>query len=67
MKYIKHYEGFIPKGGLYGAEKGTKVPLSQYGGMLYNSEQEAKKRVAVADLKIGDRIKFLKFSSAKKV
>ena len=36
MKYIKHYEGFIPKGGLYGAEKGTKVPLSQYGGMLYN-------------------------------
>lgn len=63
MKYIKHYEGFIPKGGLYGAEKGTKVPLSQYGGMLYNSEQEAKKRVAIADLKIGDKIKFIKSTS----
>jgi hypothetical protein len=53
MKYIKHYEGFIPKGGLYGAEKGTKVPLSQYGGMI----------VAVADLKIGDKIKFKKSTS----
>lgn len=54
MKYIKHYESFIPKCVLYGTEKGTRV---------YSSEQEIKKKVAIADIKIGDKIKFIKSTS----